>query len=153
MDVPMIYLESGCVGLTCGNNEDDPVWLEPGWYEVAKEGYMPYRDVDMLTFKDDTEPEYAQPSAHNPVFNSFREMSRYLQGYDPDTALASSQSEGLAASYLDTETKWSLQPPQDSQTPDQHLSHPGPLPDWLAWWCDESAGRRMGTSGDSSSET
>ena len=151
MDVPMIYLESGCVGLTCGNNEDDPVWLEPGWYEVAKEGYMPYRDVDMLTFKDDTEPEYAQPSAHNPVFNSFREMSRYLQGYDPDTALASSQSEGLAASYLDTETKWSLQPPQDSQTPDQRPLHLELPHDWSVLSCGEAIGTRKDGLDDSSS--
>lgn len=151
MNKPMIYLESGCFGLTCGDAEDDPVWVGPGWYEVAKDGYRPYRDMDMLTFKEDTEPEYAQPSVHGPAFNSFREMSRYLQDCDPDTALASSQSEGLAAPYLDTETKWSLQLPQDSQTPDQRPLHLELSHDWSVLSCGESIGTRKDGLDDSSS--
>lgn len=151
MNKPMIYLESGCFGLTCGDAEDDPVWVGPGWYEVAKDGYMPYRDMDMLTFKDDTEPEYAQPSVNGPAFNSFREMSRYLQDCDPDTALASSQSEGLAAPYLDEGTKWSPQPPQDSQTHDQRPLHLELSHDWSVLSCGESIGTRKDGLDDSSS--
>ena len=153
MNKPMVYMETGVWGLVCGGNEDDIVWVGPGWYEALPDGKDLRRDVEMIVFKEDTEPAYiGLCREYGPTFDSFREMTRYLQGHDPDTASVSLQSEGPSAACSDRETRYypPLQP--GSQTHAQHPLHLEPSHDWSVLSCGESIDTRKGGLDDSSSQ-
>ena len=155
MDKPMVYLEKGCWGW-CGTRAlaGSEVWLEPGWYEVLPEGKDLRRDVEMIVFKEDIEPAYTSLCReYGPMFDSFREMTIYLQGCDPDIEFASWQSEGLAEALTGTETICCPQPQPGSQSHDQHPLRQVPPHDSLASWCDGLADTHTDESGDSSLPT
>ena len=153
MDKPMVYLEVG--GWAHGVVYDaGQYWLEPGWYEVLPEGKDLWRDVEMIVFKEDTETPYTGLCReYGPTFDSFREMTIYLQDCDPDIECASWQIEDLSEALIDTETISSQLPLLNSLTLDQHPLRPGQLPDSLASWCDGLADTHKDESDDSSLPT
>lgn len=150
---PMVYLEMGCWAHGVAGDAYE-CWLEPGWYEVLSEGKDLWRDVEMIVFKEDTEPAYTGLCReYGPTFDSFREMTRYLQGHDPDTTSVSLQSEGPSAACSDRETRYypPLQP--GTLTPGPHPLHQVPPHDSLASWCDGLADTHTDESDDSSLPT
>ena len=104
---PMVYMEYGGWGLTCGDDEDDPVWVGPGWYEVAFE--VPSQ-LPMFRMKEDTEPEWSAPTSG----------SISLLGCGLDTEFVSWQIEGPSEAGTDVGTISSPLPQLNSQTPGQH---------------------------------
>ena len=150
MDKPMVYLEAGCWAHGVAGDAYE-YWLEPGWYEVLPEGKDLWRNVEMIVFKEDTEPAYTGLGReYGPTFDSFREMTRYLQGHDPDTASVSWQIEDQAEALTDTETISSLLLPLDTLSRDQHLLHQVPPHGLLALSYGESTDTHRDDLDDSS---
>ena len=153
MDKPMVYLEAGCWAHGVAGDAYE-YWLEPGWYEVLPEGKDLWRDVKMIVFKEDTEPAYTGLGReYGPTFDSFREMTRYLQGRDPDTEFVSWQIEDQVEALTGTETICCPRPQPGTLTPGPHPLRQVPPHDSLASWCDGLADMHMGESGDSSLPT
>lgn len=143
MDKPMVYLEEGGWGYTCVD-ACEAIWLEPGWYEAFPESKEMGREVEMIVFKEDTEPTY---------FDSFREMTTALLGHDRDTTSVSWQIEDQAEALTDTETISSLLLPLDTLSRDQHLLHQVPPHGLLALSYGESTDTHRDDLDDSSLET
>ena len=137
---PMVYMEYGGWGMTCGDDEDDPVWVEPGWYEVALDAPS---QLPMFRVKEDIEPEWSDPT--------FCSIS--LLDCDLDIEFASWKIEGPFEVVTDTGTISSPLLRLNNQILDQHPLHLGLCPGWSTLWCGESRGTRMGELGDSSSAT
>ena len=153
MDKPMVYLEEGGWGYTCVD-ACEAIWLEPGWYEAFPESKEMGREVEMIVFKEDTEPtDTGLRREYGPTFDSFREMTTALLGHDPDTTSVSLQSEGPSAACSDRETRYypPLQP--GTLTPGPHPLHQVPPHDSLASWCDGLADTHTDESDDSSLPT
>lgn len=143
MGKPMVYLEEGGWGFTCVD-ACEAIWLEPGWYEAFPESKEMGREVEMIVFKEDTEPTY---------FDSFREMTTALLGHDRDTTSVSWQIEDQAEALTDTETISSLLLPLDTLSRDQHLLHQVPPHGLLALSYGESTDTHRDDLDDSSLET
>ena len=149
---PMVYLEEGGWGFTCVD-ACEAIWLEPGWYEAFPESKEMGREVEMIVFKEDTEPTYTGlRREYGPTFDSFREMTTALLGHDRDTTSVSWQIEDQAEALTDTETISSLLLPLNSLSLDQHLSHPAPPPDLSTLSCGESTDTHKDGLDDSSSQ-
>ena len=150
MDKPMVYLEEGGWGYTCVD-ACEAIWLEPGWYEAFPESKEMGREVEMIVFKEDTEPTYTGlRREYGPTFDSFREMTTALLGHDRDTTSVSWQIEDQAEALTDTETISSLLLPLNSLSLDQHPLRPGQLHDSLASLYGESTDTHKDGLDDSS---
>lgn len=153
MDKPMVYLEVG--GWAHGVVYDaGQYWLEPGWYEVLPEGKDLWRDVEMIVFKEDTETPYTGLCReYGPTFDSFREMTIYLQDCDPDIEFASWQIEDQAEALTGTETICCPQHPPDTLNPGPHPLRQVPPHGLLALSYGESTDTHKDESDDSSLPT